>query len=303
MKMMKRSALSGILAFFAMISFAFAQEIECNVSVDLEQIAPENRVNVSTMENDVKNYINNQRFTDLNWEGKKIPVDINIYITGGSRNRYSAKLFIVSKRYIAGGEGTSVTLKLIDNDWSFDYAQNATLSYNPSRFNEFSSMLDFYMLTIIGYDMDTYGELDGTACYEKAKQVCQLGASAGVSGYQAYSDPGKLTRYSIVSELTDFRYEDFRKLIFSYFVDGLDQMDTKRDEAIKQLAGVIYDMSEFKKNKMVGQSVLVQAFFDAKSMEICSIFKGIKDYPDIFGQLMYLDPMKSSDYQAARDAK
>lgn len=286
------------------ISNIKAQEIEAKVSVNIEQIPEEYRYLISSLENDLTNYINKQKFTSTDLEGNKIPVDINIAVTGGSRNRFAAQIFIAAKRYIFGQEGgQSVTLRLIDKEWTFEYNQGAMLSYNPTRYNEFTSLVDFYMLLIIGFDSDTYEELSGTRIYDNSKQIVTLASTYNVDGWETTYTPGKFTRYSLASELTDLRYEPLRKLIFSYYVDGLDMMAENKEKATDNLAYIIQEMAEFKRNKLSGPSVLFTAFFDAKALELSQIFKGYKKYKSVFTNLIYLDPSNTMVYQEAAEAE
>lgn len=279
-----------------------AQEIECNVIVNIEQIEQENRYKISSLENDIKNYINTQRFTNLQWEGDRIPVDINVFVAGGYNNKFSAQIFIAAKRNLYGKDGgRSITLRFFDKQWVFEYNQGAMLSFNTSRYNDVASLLDYYMLLIIGFDMDTYEELSGTRVYEQSKQVVTMAASYGIDGYETNAEPGKFTRYSLVSELTDIRFEPLRKLIFSYYVDGLDMMSQNRENAIDNLAYVIQEMAEFKRKKLSMPSTLITAFFDAKAEELADIFKGYTKYKSVFQDLKFLDPVNANKYQDAAD--
>ena len=299
---MKTGTITALtLLIFITLNVSQAQEIDCNVTVNMEMLVQEARVDVSTMENDVESYIDNQRFTDMDWEGPKIPVDISIVLEGGGGGRYKGRMFIVAKRTLDPEEGSaSVNVRMIEKQWTFEYQRFATLTHNPMRFHEFTSLIDYYMLLIIGFDMDTYEELGGTPMYEKAKQIVHLGASAQADGFSTYSNPGEFTKYNLVRELTDMRYEPFRKLVFAYYYDGLDQMLFDQEAGLEALRGVIRDMVYFKKNKLAGPSVLLQAFFDAKAHELATIFD---DYPDeeIFTELMYLDPNNAAIYEEARD--
>lgn len=292
-----------LISLFTFLPYILhSQEIEANVSVNMEQIEPENRIDVSTLENDLEDYINNQRFTDYEWEGPPIPVDVSIVLAGGYQNKYSARLFIASQRYIYGTDGgTSVTLRLVDNKWAFEYSRGAIPSYNPTRFNLFSSLIDFYMLVVIGYDLDTYDQLDGTETYEMAKRICQLGSTNQADGYSTFSNPGEFTRYALVSELTDLRFEPLRKMIFEYYVDGLDMMEEDEDLAYENLTYFIADLVDFKKNTLVGPSVVMQAFFDAKAEELANLFKDRPNADAIFNSLIYLNPTKTTLYEETRD--
>lgn len=292
------------LANTTFVSQAYSQELSVKVSVNVEQIPEEYRYLVSSIENDISNYLNNQKFTNINWEGDKIPVDINIALTGGAKNRFAAQIFIAAKRYIYGQKGgQSITLRLIDKLWTFEYNQGAMLSFNPTRYNEFTSLLDYYMLLIIGFDADTYEELSGNKIYNDAKQIVSMASTYGVDGWETTLIPGKFTRYALISELTDLRYEPLRKLIFSYYVDGLDMMAENKDKGKENLAYVIQEMAEFKKNKLSGPSVLFTAFFDAKALELAEIFKGYKKYKNVFSDLIYLDPTNTMVYQEAAEAE
>jgi len=290
------------------MSFTFiatlAQEIKANVVVNAEQVATENLYYVSTMADDVENYINNTRFLDnVEWEGDPIPVEISIILSGGNNNRFKAKMFIVSKRMLdgpEGEEGQSVELRLIENVWAFEYSRGANFTYNTMRFDRFVSMLDYYMLIVIGYDLDSYGELDGAPAFEKAKLIFSNGVTAGADGFETHSTPGQYTKYNIASELTDMRYYDFRKLIFAYYVDGLDLGYKEPKRALQNLADVIERMAEFKNKKMSSGSVIMQIFFDTKARELASIFNGYEDRR-VFNYLMELDPANTMIYQDSRD--
>jgi len=281
----------------------FSQEIEVNVTVNMEQLPFEARTQVSNMESDIKSYINNQKFTNIEWKGLKIPVDMTIFLSGGAGNKYSARLLIISRRYLDGPDkGQSVSCKLYDQKWSFDYGLGAYLKYNPNTYNSFTTLIDYYMNLVIGYDMDTYGELDGSTAFEMAKNLVLLGASYTAEGYETYSSPGNFTRFNLVSELNNVRYNDFRKMVFSYYVDGLDRMESNKQQALASIDSVISEMAAFKENKMTGPSVMLQAFFDAKAQEIAGLLNGYPK-PQVFQYLKYLDPSNSSIYDEAMEGK
>lgn len=279
---------------------AFSQEIQANVVVNMEMLTPDQKVFVSTIENDIRNYINNQRFTDVEWEGPRIPVEISLVLQGAGRGHFAARATFSAKRNISGEEGaSSITMRIYDEQWEFDYNQGAALSYNQTRFNDVTTLIDYYMLIFIGFDMDTYEELSGDRVYAAAKRICNMGATINAPGYKVFSQPGEFTRYNLVSELTDLRYEALRKLFFAYFVDGLDMMVEDKAAGKNNLIAVIKSMVEFKQKKMVGPSVLLQAFFDSKAYELGEIFKG-GGYDSVFQDLMYLDPSNTNIYLEAK---
>jgi hypothetical protein len=284
----------------------YTQEIKANVVVNTDLLGIEAKQYVLTLEDELKRYINNQKFLNQEWEGEPIPVDINIYLTGGSNYRFSARMVVVSRRYLDNPEGELTAqipaLKITETTWNFEYSYGATLTYNPLRFDPFVSVIDYYMFLAIGFDLDSYEELGGTVAFEQAKNLVQLGAAMNVEGFQTYSEPGALTKYNLVRELTDPRYFQFRKLVFSYYVDGFDKIAFDKETAMKNIENVILSMAKFKQEKIVEASVLLQLFFDAHSQTIATLFNGYSN-PELFKALMYLDPGHSMLYQDAMDGK
>lgn len=295
-----------ILAIFLLCSVVFtakSQEIQPTVTVDMQLLRAESRTDIQTMQQDVTNYLSTQRFTNKDWNAPRIPVDVNITIIGGNGRRYTAILSVASSRMLEGPErGRSIVYRAVDKDWSFEYAMNANLTYQTLRFNEFSTLLDFYMSIIIGMDMDTYGELDGTNLFNTAKDLCRLGASYNGLGYQNTPEPGVPSRIALASELSDMRYEDFRKLVFEYYVDGMDSLATNKQNALANIAQTLSKMKDFKQNKLSARSILMQTFFDSKYQEIADLFRSY-DKPEVFRTLRELDPSNATIYEQARDGR
>ncbi len=300
---MLRSLVTVITLLFILNFTSIAQEIIANVTVNMERVEMDNRHNVQTLKNDLENYINNNRFTNIEWEGPRIPVEISIVLSGGYGGRYNARLLVISKRIIDGpDEAASVAFRIIDDKWSFEYAPFASHNYNLLRYNQFTTLIDFYMLLVIGFDLDTYEELGGNSAFELAKQVFQLGASIKADGYETISSPGTFNKFNLISELNDIRYYELRKLIFAYYVDGLDKMASNKNKALEELDYIISEMAKFKQDKMTGPSVLLQVFMDSKSLEMSQLFK---DYPDksIYDNLIYLDPANAEIYRKAKEGR
>ncbi|MBI5325739.1 MAG: DUF4835 family protein [Ignavibacteriae bacterium] len=301
---MKRITLCLFIIFLILnLENLLSQEIDATVTINMEQLPFEARTQVSNMESDLKNYINNQKFTKLDWKGDKIPVDLTIYLSGGTNNRYSARLLIISRRYLDGPDkGQSVNCKFYDQKWNFEYGLGAYLKYDPNTYNSFTTLIDYYMHLVIGYDMDTYGELDGSPSFEIAKNLVLLGASYNAEGYQTFSNPGEFTRFNLAAELNNVRYNDFRKMVFAYYVDGLDKMAIDKQQALASIDSIITEMSAFKEQKMTGPSVMLQAFFDAKAQEIAGLLNGYQK-KQVFHYLKYLDPSNSTIYDDAAEGK
>ncbi|MDZ4744933.1 MAG: DUF4835 family protein [bacterium] len=276
-----------------------AQELDANVVVVMDAIPADLRQDLQSMASDVKNYLNNERYSGQEWEGLRIPVDITIYILSRNGNDVSARLGIVSKRLVNNQAGTGgAMLRVLDSDWQFKWTFNPTLTYQPTRYESFVSVLDFYMIVAIGLDMDTYDDVGGSNMFSVAKQIAQLGNAQGVKGFKTFSQPGEFTRMALINELTDLRYEGLRRIFFDYH-DAIDLYAKDAAKGRVLIAQVIGDLANFKRTKLSNRSVLLQAFFDAKNIEIAAIFRGQRE-SEVWNDLRFLDGSNTTAYEQAR---
>ncbi len=272
-----------------------AQELDANVYVDYELISAEQREDVMSMANDIEIYLDNQTFLYSDWEGAKIPVDVSITLTGRSGNTYSAQMYLQSYRYTESG-GKTRTIRIMDVNWSFEYYRNAVLSYQPRRFNAFTSVIDFYMLVLIGLDLDSYDALSGQEAYEQALTIFNTAQAAGdIPGFERSLRSAEYSRHQLITELLGIRYEPFRTYVFNYYYDGIDLLSSDREAALDGAAKALEQMV-FYKNKQASTGVFMQLWFDSKYAELADLFKDYYDKETVKKMLMYLDPGHTIDY-------
>lgn len=289
-----------VLAFSVGSIGSLAQEFKPVVIVDMNQLPINGRDDVVTMQSDVLQYLTNQRFTDKDWEGDKIPIDLTIFVMSGNPNsrRYTSRLFFNARVNLSGGV-TSPVLKVLDRDWVFTYTLNQQHNYQIMRYDEFSTLIDFYNFIALGLDADNFEQLSGRKYYEQARDLVQLGANRGAPGYALMvQEPGEFTKISLVTELLDRRFEDFRKLMFDYHAEGMDKFAKDKDGARKTIAQILTKMADFKRNKITQRSYLLQLFFDAKQTEICEIFKGTNN-TEVLDAMKTLDISNTTVYEQA----
>jgi hypothetical protein len=320
-----RSLLLCALCLFACNSSSrlIAQEIKATVNVSLELIQqPNERDNLSSLQADIQAYLNAQTFTGkeykneadkIKWKDEPVEVNVNVFITGGSQNsgRYSARTTIIAKRQLFGTQKQTATFMFVDTNWTFLYSRGATPTFQQFRFDEFSSFLDMYMLMCIGFDLDSYYELGGTPYFQRALQIVQMGAnhndpsgekSRSAPAYRINIDnPSAITRAGFVNELLEIRTETFRKLTTAYYVNGLDYLSDKPDEAKASIDALLTRMADFR-DKQPSRSIVMQVFFDAKFRELCDLYKG-STLPKVWDKLKYNDPSHTFFYDQAQRGK
>ncbi len=293
-----------ILIIFSVCN-SFSQEIKCDVVVNMEQVDFEARNFVSSLERDLESYINNQKFSDIDWDGDKIPVEMQVILSGGTKNVFSARIMLNSRRILDGPDevpSSSVSLQIFDETWRFEYNNGANLTYNPSRYDKFTSLVDYYMLMIIGFDMDTYQANGGSPAFDKARNIAVNAGAADAEGFETNKQPSVFNKYNLVNEISDMRYSEVRRLIFAYYANGLDKIGFDRNKGKAELKNILIDMANYKRNKLINHSLLLQVFFETKAKEIAGIFNGDTD-EDFFGDLMFLDPSNTIIYTQAKEGK
>lgn len=290
-----------------------AQELKANVTVDFTRIPIDRREDILTMQQDVMRYLNNQSFTQkeykneadkLKWKDEPVEVDVSITIESRSGNSYTAQLLITGRRSLYGEKGRkTVSLLILDKQWGFEYFRGAELSYNSFRFDHFTSLLDFYVFILLGMDLDSYYELGGSVMYQRAEQIWRMGNGApNASGYQQGTEPGAINRYNLIQELNDVRYDEFRKILIDYYVNGLDGLQENKSKSLDNIYDAVSDLVRFK-DKMPNRSVLMQVFFDTKYREFCDVFRGTPQAEKVFPKLKYLDLSHGQVYEQARQGK
>ena len=280
--------------FFLFLSFTtFAQELNCKVEVNFQNLPVNNRELLTEFAGIIENYMNTTRYTNDDY-AQKIDCSMSIFFTSASSDiDYSAQIVIISQRPIFNSTNNSPVLTVNDGQWQFKYQKGQALYPNQTSFDPLTSFLDYYALIIIGMDMDTFEPLGGTVYFKRAQDIVNLGSNSGASlGWQSSSSV--YNRYGLVNEILSATYSFFRNSIFDYHygIDIFKQNKQLGQQKIMNLIDVLWIMYE-----KLGSinSVYVRTFFDSKSGEIID---HLKDYPDseIFSKLKKIDPPHSSKY-------
>ena len=276
-------------------TYVYSQELNCNVIVNYQNLPVNNRELLADFGNVVQNYMNSTQFTNETWEGDKIDCTLNIFFTSASSDiDYAAQIVVVSQRPVYKSTKNSPILTINDAAWNFQYEVGRSMYSNTNVFDPLTSLLDFYGLIIIGFDMDTWGVLGGTPYFKKAFDIVNLAASSNFTNGWLSSSTA-YNRYGLVSNLLDEKYAAFRAAIFDYHygVDIYAQNKSVGQSKIVEVVNVLYDMYE---SQGIIKSVLVKVFFDAKNAEITDLLAGYPEVVTIVNKLKKIDPSHAGKY-------
>lgn len=285
-----------IFLFLFLPVVIFSAELKAKVAVNYEQLPNSAKERLVDFQYAVENYLNNTRFTELDWEGDPIACSFNIFfIANSGETRYSAQVVINSQRPIYMSTKNSLMLNVMDKEWNFEYEKNQTLRFNLVNFDPLTSFLDFYAYLIIGYDMDSYNPLGGSSFFERAYDITLLGASSPFSKGWAL-ESSSYNKRALLDEIQNANYNQFRKDYYDYHFNGLDLFKENKPIAQKNIVKLIDNLYKVI-DKMARNSVILKVFFDAKVGEIVDYLQGYNEA--IFKKLMKIDPGNITKYEKA----
>ena len=141
-----------ILLFFIFLSSITisSQELNCQVTVNFDQVSGSNRQVFTTLETAISEFVNQKKWTDKTVKSQeRINCAMNIIITKRDNNTFEGSIQIQSTRPVYGTSYETPVLNIRDNDFNFKYNEFDQFIYNPTRFDSnLISTIVFYLSLI-----------------------------------------------------------------------------------------------------------------------------------------------------------
>ncbi len=276
----------------------WAQELNCQVSINADQAQTTDRQVFKDMEQSFTRFMNERQWTsDIFAPEEKINCNLLITINSmPSVGSYTATVQIQSSRPVYNAGYETIVLNYADRDWQFEYVESTPLDFSDNNYNSnITSMLAFYAYIIVGLDYDTFSKFSGDPIFQKALNVLNLAQSSNTPGWQAFQ--GNRNRYWLIENLTNQQLRPIREAYYIYHRLGLDIFADKPDDARNQILTAIKKVQDA--NRQQPNSLLKISFFDAKADEISNIFQ--KGNPSVkkeaYTILIDLDPTDTEKYK------
>ena len=259
------------ILIFVFIAQVKAQELNCLVIVNADQIQNTNSQIYNTLQNEITEYINNTKWTNNSYKPhEKISCAITLNILEQpSSNEFKGNIQIQASRPVFNSTYQTPIFNYKDDNLSFTYNEFQPLIYNSNSFeSNLVSMLTFYAYTILGIDADTFSFKGGEQFHQLAENVVNLAQQGGFSGWNRID--GSNTRYQLNENILSPVYEDYRKVLYEYHIKGLDLMSENKKEAKNNLANAIMTLQNIYNRR--ANAYLLRVFMDTKSDEIIDVF-------------------------------
>lgn len=288
------------ILIYLFVTNAKAQEFNCNVDITTQLQGADNvRIFGTTMKTQVRDFMNNYRFTNDKFEqNERIDCQMIINVTTDLGNgNYQGTISISSRRPIYKAGISSTLFDFMDKSFNFNYTEQQPMDFNLQGFNtNLTSMLGYYAYVMLALDYDSFSLLGGTNMWKNAQTVLNNAQSATEQGWQSSDPPQFRNRYTYMSNIMSPMFEPLRESFYTYHRKGMDQMYDNIEKARAAVTQALDNIRVVHKNRP--GSYNVQVFFESKNQEIVSIFQGAttEEKTKVITILTELDPANGNIY-------
>lgn len=299
-----------IIFVLAFVQTTLAQEIICDVTVtapDQSKVQTDPKV-FKTLENSIAEFINTRKWTTETYKDyEKIQMSIFIGIKEQiGDNGYSGTMTVVTKRPVFNSNYNTSVLNIIDNDVAFIYKEFDPIEFNQFQFtSNLSHILAYYAYLAIAVDNETFEEKGGQKYLEIVQDMVALVGSEEAKAYKGWKsyDKNQRNRYWFITHLVNGRYEPFRKALYLYHRQGLDNFYTDPELARQNITLALEEIAKVSQDNP--NLSLVQTWSETKKDEIIGAFSEapIAEQTAFIELMKKADPVNASEYRVVKEKK
>ncbi|WP_282161818.1 DUF4835 family protein [Ulvibacterium marinum] len=260
-----------LLVLFCVVFFsgAMAQELNCTVTVNSDQVSQTNQQVFVTLERSLTDFINKNKWTNRSYqENERVNAQMFITVTNFENNRFEANIQIQSSRPVFNTSYETPIFNYKDDQFNFEYIEFQPLVFNQNVYeSNLVSVISYYVYIILGLDADTFSLEGGTEYYRTAQGIVTQAQGSNSAGW---SQSSNRSRFELVDNLLSNTYREYRVAMYNYHRKGLDIFGDNNSTGKQVIAGTMNLFETMVKRRP--NAFLIQTFFDAKSEEIQNIF-------------------------------
>ncbi|MDE6135210.1 MAG: DUF4835 family protein [Muribaculaceae bacterium] len=254
----------------AALSGAAAQELNCQVTVNSDQISGTNKSVFETLQQAINDYMNTTVFTNAQFApNEKIECRLFFTIKDVTDDVFTGDLQVQSLRPVYNSSYTTTLINFKDSRIDFTYRENEPLVFSVNNMeSQITAILNFYAYLILAVDFDSFSPRGGEPWFDRLKMIVQMAQSSGEAGWKAFEDTKN--RSAVLSAFTDPQTAGLRDMIYNYHLKGLDQMAVSVDKGRAAITEAIAEIP--KVYKAAPMSVALSMFKDAKLDELVNVY-------------------------------
>ena len=257
------------VSIFLICFFVKAQELNCSIIINSDQVSQTNQQIFKTLERSLNDFVNKNKWTNREYkENERVNAQIFITITDYESDRFKGNIQIQSSRPIFNTSYESPIFNYKDNQFNFQYIEFQPLVFNENVFeSNLVGVVSYYIYVMLGLDADTFRLEGGTDLFRKAQNIVTQAQGKGFNDWGQSSDR---SRFELVDNLLSNTFREYRVAMYNYHRKGMDIMGDNNSTGKQVIAGTMRLFETMIKRRP--NAFLIQTFFDAKSDEIQNIF-------------------------------
>ncbi|UOY06928.1 DUF4835 family protein [Muricauda sp. SCSIO 64092] len=246
------------------------QELDCEVTVNSDQVNQTNQQIFKTLERSLNDFVNKNKWTNRVYgENERVSARMFITVTEYESDRFEASIQIQSSRPVYNTSYETSVFNYKDNALNFIYQEFEPLVYNPNSFDSnLIGVISYYVYIILGLDADTYSLQGGDEYYRLAQNIVTQAQGTNFGGWAQQT--GERTRFELVDNLLSNTFKEYRIAMYNYHRKGMDVLADNNSTGKQVIAGSLRLFETLIKRRP--NAFLIQTFFDAKAEEISNIF-------------------------------
>lgn len=297
---MRKSLLICILCLLIGSLCLKAQELNCRVQINTDQIGGTDKAVYESFKNNLTEFLNTQHWTELTFgRQEKIDCGFMFIFQKTEDNVHTVELQIQSRRPVFNASYVSPILNLRQS-LEFEYQEGQTLEYNPNNISDnLTATIVFWVYFIMGMDFDTFSPKGGEFFFQQAQHIVTQAQGSLGDNWKAHADDNNC--WSWMDAITNETQQVYRQLAYQYHRLGLDMMYDNMEEARANVGKALTLLESVKNND--ARSPLLSNFSDAKLDEVIQIYSKApqKEKDAIYDLLVQLYPGQSGRIEAIKE--
>lgn len=268
-------ALVAVMAGFASVQNAAAQELRCQVEVNSSKVEGTSKSVFETLQTSISDYFNENRFSSASFgPNEKIECRFFLTVNEYSDDRIKGDIQVQLSRPVYNSSYTTTLLNFRDTKVEFEYKEGDPLIYNETTFDSnLTALLNYYALLFLAIDFDSFSPQGGQQFFDRAASIVQMAQSSGEVGWRAFEDTKN--RSAVLSSYMDGNTAGIRQLLYDYHRKGLDEMVTSPDKGRAAITESLQQIEQI--YKVAPMSVALSIFRDSKLDELVNLYSKAPD--------------------------
>lgn len=299
---LSRLLLVAVMLLLPSAVMASGEELNAKVTLNRSKVQSADSEVFEQLQDGITQFLNERKWTVNSYEEhERIDCTFGFVVENySSDGSFTCSLMVQATRPVYGSTYNTTTFKYEDKAITFTYQPFDRLDFNEDNLdNNLTAVLAFYAYMIIGFDMDSMGDLGGSEWLNKALNIANNAQTLGDAGWRASSSDNN--RYSIIDDYMNGALEPVRKLMHKYHRFGLDVMYKNAANGRKAVGECMTMLKQAYDDRSL--SYFPKLFLEYKNDELLNIYSqgSIKERMDVQKIVTTIDASLSTSWEKLAD--